>query len=212
MRQRVKQKFPDESASYSGGFDPTTSSESMSRLAQTIALTKWVIKTYHPQSIADLSIGNGEVTNELIKEFPSLTYRLGDISQLNINKAIDKHGYTGENITYSYNDIIKELSTNFPSNVDLFISSETLEHLDNPDLALQLINTKSKYLVLTTPEDENPVDRLHYWVWGANDIEKMLKDAGFIPLVYQKIDNSRNKHFSNLCSYQMWFCLSKEDN
>lgn len=212
MRQRVKQKFPDESASYSSGFDPTTSSESMARLAQTIALTKWIVKTYHPKSIADLSIGNGEVTDELIKEFPSLTYTLGDISQLNINKAIDKYGYTNENISYHCTDIIKGLETNSLSSVDLFISSETLEHLDIPDLALRLINNKSKYLILTTPEDEHPVDRFHYWVWGSDDIEKMLKDAGFIPLVYQKIDNSRNKHFKNLCSYQMWFCLSKEDN
>lgn len=64
--------------------------------------------------------------------------------------------------------------------VNLFICSETLEHLDDPDLVLRKIREKTDYLLLSTPigetDNRNPE---HYWGWGVEDILDMLIEAEF---------------------------------
>lgn len=64
---------------------------------------------------------------------------------------------------------------------DIFVCSETIEHLRNPLHALKRIRLKTcKALLLSTPwaedDDENPE---HYWGFDVQDISKMLWDAGF---------------------------------
>lgn len=64
---------------------------------------------------------------------------------------------------------------------ELFICSETLEHLDDPDWVLRQIRLVSDKLILSTPCDEpNAASNIeHYWSWGADDVEAMLVEAGF---------------------------------
>lgn len=87
-------------------------------------------------------------------------------------------------------------------NVDLFICSETLEHLDDPDKVLCEIRNKSKMLVVTTPEgkfdDENPE---HYWAWDSGSLKEMLIAAGFDPFFYEKIELSQYYY-----DFQVWVC------
>lgn len=72
---------------------------------------------------------------------------------------------------------------------DLYVCSETLEHLLDPDTDLALIRKHAKYLLLTTPTMETPelVSHGHLWCWEREDVEKMLVDAGFTPFEFEQI-------------------------
>ena len=86
--------------------------------------------------------------------------------------------------------------------VDLFICSETLEHLDDPDATLKAIRKKTKYLFISTPNGEdNNSNQEHYWGWNNEDIKEMLINAGFDPVVYYVLDLKQYCY-----EFQMWIC------
>lgn len=73
--------------------------------------------------------------------------------------------------------------------VDLFICTETIEHLDDPDTVLKAIRNKTTHLILSTPvgcfHDNNPE---HYWAYDREAVEAMLAEAGFKTEVYASVD------------------------
>lgn len=73
--------------------------------------------------------------------------------------------------------------------VDLFVCTETIEHLDDPDTVLRAIRAKTTSLLLSTPvgcfHDANPE---HYWAWDREAVEAMCADAGFKVSVYVELD------------------------
>jgi len=86
----------------------------------------------------------------------------------------------------------------------LFICSETIEHLDDPDAVLKLIRDKAEHLILSTPDGEdNDHNPEHVWAWDAEAVEQMLKVAGFQPVVHTTLD-LRPAGFTY--SYQIWGC------
>jgi hypothetical protein len=141
----------------------------IARIKQTIVFA--ILKMPKDESIktiADLSAGDAAIINAL----PYDNKIVGDF-------------YPGFEYTGKIEDTIEQI----PS-VDAFILSETLEHLDNPGEVLKQIRKKTKYLLLSTPEnnwdDENEE---HYWAWDKDGVEQLLKDAGFEPIAFmsQKI-------------------------
>jgi 2-polyprenyl-3-methyl-5-hydroxy-6-metoxy-1,4-benzoquinol methylase len=88
--------------------------------------------------------------------------------------------------------------------VDLFICSETIEHLDDPDAVLRRIRAKTDRLILSTPDgeddDSNPE---HVWGWDAEAVEKMLREAGFIPDIHATVDL---RPAGGIYAYQIWAC------
>jgi hypothetical protein len=88
--------------------------------------------------------------------------------------------------------------------VDLFICSETIEHLDDPDAVLAKIRRKTARLLLSTPDgetdDSNPE---HVWGWDAEAVEKMLREAGFIPDVHTTVDL---RPAGGVYAFQIWAC------
>jgi hypothetical protein len=131
--------------------------------------------------VADLSCGDRAVTKNLHVD----ELYLGDIAKENCGTGV-VHG--------KIEDTIK----NIPY-VDLFILSETIEHVEDPDDLLQQIAIRSNALFLTTPLDETPnTNPEHYWSWGKEDIEIMLRDAGFMRTVfYSELD-------FGVARYQIW--------
>jgi hypothetical protein len=83
---------------------------------------------------------------------------------------------------------------------DLFICTETIEHLADPDAVLCKIRERAKTLVMTTPVDEaNTENWEHVWAWGVEDVQLMLVDAGWTPMRYCNL----------VCqnyTYQLWCC------
>lgn len=142
---------------------------------------------------------------ELLKAFNKYD-RIGDLSAgdatiINSLKADKK--YIGDFAPgYEFTGSIDETIVNMPD-VDLFICSETLEHLDDPDTTLRAIRAKTKYLFISTPKGEDNNNNLeHYWSWDDVDVKEMLMKAGFNPVIYFLLELKKDYHYD----YQMWIC------
>jgi hypothetical protein len=115
-------------------------------------------------TVADLSCGDGAIALGL--PLLETDMYLGDI-------------FPGSHIRYqgAIEDTIQQIP-----DVDLFILSETLEHVDDPFHLLMKIRDKADTLVLTTPlgeeDDGNPE---HYWGWDQEGIELLLEESGWWP-------------------------------
>jgi hypothetical protein len=120
------------------------------------------------RSAADLSCGNGAIVDAL--DVSGSTYK-GDFAP--------GHPLTGH---------LEETLPQIPR-VDLFVLSETLEHLDNPDRVLEMVREKADTLVLSTPVDcWDDSNEEHYWAWSREAVEEMLREAGWEPEVYATCD------------------------
>jgi hypothetical protein len=136
------------------------------------------------KTIGDLSTGDAAIPKGLAAEWHTLL--LGDLAP-----------------GYLYHGPIEETIKQI-RDVDLFILSETLEHLDDPDQVLKDIRMKSKSLLLSTPLDEdNDGNPEHYWSWNKDDVRLMLVSAGWSPDIYSSVQ------FESLNNYgfQIWGCL-----
>lgn len=144
------------------------------RVQATIAQTSWFESV---QSAGDLSCGDGTILNALNAE----------------------HSYYGDYAPgYQFTGPLEETIDQMPP-VDLYIMSETIEHLDDPLLALKKIRAKTKYLVLSTPLEEDPsiVNEQHYWSFTKDDITGLLRAADFRPVVYQQLEFSDPEYCYN---------------
>lgn len=88
--------------------------------------------------------------------------------------------------------------------VDLFVCTETLEHLDDPDTTLKAVRGKTAGLILSTPVDawgdDNPQ---HYWAWDRAEVEAMLSAAGFTVALYNELDV---RPAGGAYSFGIWGC------
>jgi hypothetical protein len=142
--------------------------------------------------IADLSCGDARIAYGIRKDLqPWPHLYLGDYAP-----------------GYQYVGPIEETIHEIPD-VDMFILSETIEHVDDPDLVLRLLRGKSDRLVLSTPNGEgiyypDPGNEQHYWGWTSDDMKEMLVAAGWEPEVYQSINFF---DAGMIYDYQIWGCL-----
>ena len=150
------------------------------RVQMTIAFASWFKDV---DSVADLSAGDAAIINAI----PAKTRYIGDFAP-----------------GYEFTGAIDETIDLIPQ-VDLFICSETIEHLDDPEATLRKIRAKTKALIVTTPiaenNDHNPQ---HYWGWDTGAVRELLEGAGFKPVV------SNILNFSDaglVYDYQFWGCV-----
>lgn len=120
-------------------------------------------------SIADMSCGSGDIPRK-IAEASHIEPLLGDFAP-----------------GWEYTGPITETVPQLPV-VDLFVLSQTLEHLDDPDSDLKLIRAHCRNLLIASPIDETDVVEDHYWSWGKADIEQMTGEAGFAVSAYIEFD------------------------
>jgi hypothetical protein len=141
------------------------------RVDVTIAVARWLMK--HGDVVADLSCGDAAIMHQLGREFDLRTRFLGDLAP----------GYP---ITGPIEETVDRLDDN---SVNLFICSETIEHLNDPDDVLKKIRMKTQRLVLSTPVgNTDPGNPEHVWAWDRDDVEAMLTAAGFGVVVYNSLD------------------------
>jgi hypothetical protein len=124
-------------------------------------------------SIADLSAGGAKITALLADYFGVAAPVLGDFW--------DGYGYPLSG------PIIETVRRIDP--VDLFVCTETIEHLYDPDEALRLVREKTRFLLLTTPILEEPhlVSHGHLWTWRQEDVEEMLGAAEFSVIEFEAV-------------------------
>jgi 2-polyprenyl-3-methyl-5-hydroxy-6-metoxy-1,4-benzoquinol methylase len=142
-------------------------------------------------SIADMSCGSGDIARRVAK-YSGIEPMLGDLGP-----------------GYPYRGTLQETVPQLPM-VDLFICTETVEHLDDPDADLALIRQHCKVLLLSTPVDEDeavdgavPADG-HYWVWSREGVEEMLGKAGFRVIAFNMLDMT--PELWTHCRFGMWMC------
>lgn len=154
------------------------------RVETTIALARGI--RHHDKavkSVADLSCGDGTIAKGLGLK----NVHLGDFAP-----------------GYDHTGPLEKTLDEIPD-VDIYICSETLEHLDDPAAALAKLRTKTRYLVLSTPIDAwNETNPEHYWAWGRADVEELFTAAGFRMLVFNALD-MRHAPWSPYC-FGMWVC------
>ena len=123
-------------------------------------------------SVGDMSAGASHIPNTIAAHY-GLEPTLGDL---------------GTHYGYPNVGLLTETLPKQPV-FDLYVCSETLEHLRDPDTDLALIRQHTKYLLLTTPIKETPelVSHGHLWTWEREDIEEMLNAAGFTPIEFEEV-------------------------
>jgi hypothetical protein len=133
-----------------------------------VAVTTAIARGFEErETVADLSCGDGRIARGV-----ALAPILGDIAP----------GYP----------VVGPLEQTLPylRPVDLYVCSETLEHLDNPELVLALIRERTRFAVVSTPLEAwndygNPE---HYWAWDREAVEAMFSEAGFEVVVFNALD------------------------
>jgi hypothetical protein len=180
MRKRLREKYTEEQLKlvYAKPHEHHHWEDHKIRVEYTIEVAKQIQGV---ESVADLSAGDATIINAL------------NVSNKFIGDFAPKYEFEGA---------IEETIDLIPK-VDLFILSETLEHIDDPEYVLKKIREKTNKLLLTTPEgkfdDTNPE---HYWAWDNEAIRKLLISTGFIPVRYDKLELADKYYYD----YQIWVC------
>jgi hypothetical protein len=152
------------------------------RVNTTIQLAKDMAYQAKATSVADLSCGNGKIAKALGVE----KIILGDYAK--------GHEYSGP----------LEVNLRKIENVDLYVCSETIEHVEDPSSVLNLIRKKSQTLVLSTPIHAwHDTNEEHYWAWDRQGVEMLLKNAGWSLDVFVMLDTTV---FGESYVYGIWGC------
>jgi hypothetical protein len=135
------------------------------RVAATIALARGFEGV---ESVADLSAGDGRIARAVEADVTIL----GDFAP-----------------GYPIAGPIEQTLLELPE-VDLYICSETLEHLDDPDAVLRELRPRTRFAVISTPLEAwsdygNPE---HYWSWDRDAVEAMISAAGFELEAFCRLD------------------------
>ena len=153
------------------------------RVELTKVLLKELCAHVTASSGADLSCGNAEI----IKSAPLNDVYLGDFAP-----------------GYQFTGPLHETLGKLPY-VDVYVCSETLEHVEDPQGILLRIRQRSKSLVLTTPIEkwDDDLDE-HYWAWDREGIEGILTAVGWKVVTYVAFDSTV---FGDPYIYGMWCCI-----
>jgi hypothetical protein len=124
--------------------------------------------------IADLSCGDAAIPRRIAELCNTSKITLGDFAP-------------GYELTGPIERTIEQIE---PNSVNLWVCSETIEHLDDPDAVLAQIRKRADTMVLSTPDGETDPSRNpeHLWGWDSEAVEKMLRDTGWKPLVKTSLD------------------------
>lgn len=167
---------------YARPYDHTRWPDHVQRVARTARVLDDLAAAVDARTVADLSCGDGAVVGQ--SRHPWARRVLGDYTT------------TGPLET--------GLETLDP--VDVYVCSETLEHLEDPDAVLRRIRDVAAHLVLTTPagerDDANPE---HYWGWGTDDLQDMLVAAGWKPREVELFEPQVDLAF-RYYTFQIWTC------
>jgi hypothetical protein len=154
---------------YSEPYDHTRWDDHVVRVRTTIAFGTLLARSLDGcASITDLSCGDGAIAagiaDELAFDGTPPTVTLGDY-------------VPGWSLCGPIEETIGKIDP-----CDLFILSETLEHLDDPDAMLAAIRPRARALLLSTPAGERDTGNpQHYWGWDVEDVAAMLRATGWAP-------------------------------
>lgn len=186
MRRQLRSFLSDEESKslYSHEYDHTQWDEHVRRVDLTVALGIAFARRHNVKTVADLSCGDGAVLTGIADAvYLDETY-YGDV-------VGDDNDYEGP--------IEETIDQLFP--VDLFVCTETIEHLRDPDDVLRRVRGKTRYLLLSTPllEPEPRDNSEHIWEWDLAGVAELVGAAGFTD---ECVTVLKEQHYT----YQIWMC------
>jgi len=147
----------------------------LARAEVTIALGAWMLRDVEDPVVADLSTGNACIPHGIVTRQPFAPRPvLGDFAP----------GYP---LRGPIEQTIEQLDDD---SVDLFVCSETIEHIADPDALLGRIHAKARRLLLSTPigESDPSINIEHLWGWDVDEMVGMVELAGFRPVVVNRLE------------------------
>lgn len=164
---------------YDHPYDHTMWPDHIQRIEKTTRVLDEFAARIDARSVADLSCGDGAIVNGSSHDWDRI-----ELSDLTRGAMIQ--------------DSLPRLAP-----VDMYVCSETLEHVEDPDWLLRTIREHAGALLLTTPcakwDDNNDE---HYWAWDTVDLSDMLVTAGW--------NNGKVELFTPTVSmyytFQIWTC------
>lgn len=164
-----------------------------------------LIERYRTQirTAADLSCGDGALLNMISRHLTRAV--LGDLNGVLASAVVSCRAPVLEALeAAALPDSLAHLRP-----VDLFILSETIEHMDDPDDLLRRLTGYARYLFLSTPVDEQrgSGNLEHYWSWGTADMGQMLRDAGWEALELQVFVPRSTLTLQDAYHYQLWMAV-----
>jgi hypothetical protein len=162
---------------YGKHYDPTVWPEHMKRIEATKAFIQRLVDDQGLKTAADYSAGG--------------TPLMASVANLELLETSD--------YSLSGRDIIDEVRRMEP--VDLYVCTETIEHLECPWTLIEEVARKTRWLVLSTPLDEpwGSGNWEHYWGFTLDDVRTMLEQSGISPM-RQQIVHGENWTYA----YQLW--------
>lgn len=151
------------------------------RVEMTIGFAQAVWPGCETMLVADLMCGDAKIAMNI-----ALTPILGDIAP----------GYP---IRGPIEQTIDDLGL-----VDLFVLSESLEHLDDPGAVLREIRELSERLLVTTPMEawnDAEANPEHYWAWDREGVEELFGVAGWTVQAFASLDT---RPLGEPYHYGMW--------
>jgi len=157
------------------------------------------------RSAADLSCGDGALLNMISRYLGRAIF--GDLNGAPVSAIVS---CSAESIRHLPAGILPSTLDHLTDDpVDLFVLSETIEHMDDPDALLRAIAPHARYLFLSTPLDEpaSTGNAEHYWGWGQADVHEMLQANGWNPLEVQLFTPQSTRHMDNAYTFQLWMAV-----
>lgn len=181
MRRQLRPFYTPEQLAgvYPRQYDHTRWPDHLERVAATTASLDELAALVSAETVADLSCGDGAIV--LGSKHPWRARILSDYSTHRIRLE----------------DAIGAVQS------DVFVCSETLEHVQDPDAVLRAIRSASYALLLSTPHDaQDDTNPEHYWAWDRQDLDGMLAKAGW--------SDRRVELFTPIApspyTFQIWMC------
>jgi len=158
------------------------------------------------KTAADLSCGDGALLN-MISRHLDLAF-FGDLNGAPASAFASCRAACTESVM---SGPLPDTLAYLPSApVDLFILSETIEHVDDPDALLRAIGAHARYLFLSTPVSETADvgNAEHYWGWSQVDVRDMLQANGWTPLELSILAPESTRHLGPLAyTFQLWMAV-----
>jgi len=121
------------------------------------------------KSVVDLGCGDGGLLS-LLKDEPIEAWGY-DLMPVNVEYAKNVRG-----VDARYTDFNNDSSIEY---ADVAVMTETLEHMEDPHLVVREL--PSKFLVASSPYNENDVSHyeFHLWAWDNDGYRKLLDQGGY---------------------------------
>ena len=193
-RRQLRPFWSDEELAtiYPAAYDHTRWDDHKVRVAETVNIVAEWAATKDPAWFdgIDLTSGDGAILRALL------------------GRDVVQKAYYGDLVFADHLDVIGKVEDTLPAHIhgggrmwDLYVCSETLEHVQDPDELLRSARRLATHAVFSTPIDETDAhaNPEHYWSWGVEDIRAMLEAADWTPEVHKVLPLP-------YYNFQIWCC------